>query len=632
MPDQNIVQEMMNTANDITIATNNEERAKEEFDRRNAQITTTLNNHTENNEDLDENLTGINNTADIVSDIDPAVSEYALKYSELVASGNPASFALSQTLLADLNDKITSDDYTEYEKEYLQELSTYVENTSINLSNNPDINEQYSSWNSAKITYSTAQTEKDSEISALLVLRDQDPEAFEIAKTKLDTASRQALDSALDRRDPLNERSTGNLDADSIASQNKFLVSSLSDPSQSLPPFYLQFPTIKTITDFHLRNGFSPYGQQSPSDVARDAIHVNIFKGELGNMTEQIIPGTTMKTMSLQNASESVMGSFTIYPNNPDWLQMSHNHTYSDENPLAFIANPMLQFVNTTSNLLGAVNNLAGGKDYTKVTRRFDFIDQYQTTEKIQLNIPFILFTKGDFINDIFNPIMFLTALSYPQRLSEDPLAGQITDSTNLILNSLGGEGTSTRNEDELTTTQKTIKSVGQFGSEGADKVNDIVQKYGNMGAFRYIITQRPEYLSIRHASGLFFFKLAVITNFSYAFKGPWINSTGDILSEQGAFNPNTASKVFNSFLSNRRRGKMPYAFPSIAECTIGIKAVEPMFRNDWLELLNAGDDSSGKGIVRVSETRTGTVNSEGKKITPINLEQSIGSRNTRRG
>ena len=46
---------------------------------------------------------------------------------------------------------------------------------------------------------------------------------------------------------------------------------------------------------------------------------------------------------------------------------------------------------------------------------------------------------------------------------------------------------------------------------------------------FRYFISQRPEYLSVRHASGLYYYPLIYIEKVSYNFKGPWYNFKGEL-------------------------------------------------------------------------------------------------------
>ncbi|MFO7778143.1 MAG: enoyl-CoA hydratase-related protein, partial [Nitriliruptoraceae bacterium] len=48
-----------------------------------------------------------------------------------------------------------------------------------------------------------------------------------------------------------------------------------------------------------------------------------------------------------------------------------------------------------------------------------DVAEQYVSTEKQRITIPFSLFTKDDFVRDILTPLMVLTSLSYPKRVED---------------------------------------------------------------------------------------------------------------------------------------------------------------------------------------------------------------------
>ena len=455
-------------------------------------------------------------------------------------------------------------------------------------------------------------------------------------------------------------RVSDDLEAGSFATSNKQLLNALTGKSRkgdANPPFYFQVPTLTAITDFRLRNGYSPYAKGvSPTDIARDAVHINIFSGTLGKTDTVTIPDTDLKVQTSGLTRHITEGSFTIYPNDPDWMTFSHTHIYKEGNFIADAANSILGSVNTLGNAVTGLGSLTGAAvdpNIANTRRRVDTIDEYQTSEKQSISVPFVLFTKGDFIRDIYRPLMFLTALSYPSRLAEDPLAA----SGKALVNNLATKGRESLGVNNLadikelpanaTEAQKreynakkgenTVKEAAgksidfmQGGANaGLDFIGDLAtgaNEVLNAGAFRYIIAKRPEFLSVRHASGLFNFKLAVIENFTYTFKGPWINSIGDIIN----YSPDEsrrASSLFNTYLHSRGRTPMPYAFPSIAECSMKFKNVEPVFREDYLALMLGASDFDGSGLVRVSEKLTGT-NSERDYIDLRNDGSQVANRN----
>lgn len=524
-------------------------------------------------------------------------------YQTQVETGNVGVVDNGERILERIDEKLEDPTISDEEKSELESIKSNIQTIDNNVQNNPEIAERKDGYVDAKERAVEAESDRNEAEENIRNLNAR-PGAEE-AKTKLDQAERNEIESVRQDQPAEEARPTSDPDARALATTNKILIDSFS--GQNSTPFYMQFPTLKAITDFRLRNGFSPYGTANPTEVARDAIHFNIFEGALGEMEIQEIEGTGLKTSFVKNAKEKTMGSFTIYPNNPDWLSLSHNHTYSDTNPLESYINPVLQFVNTGTNLLKAVGNIASNEPTSaRAVRRVDFVDQYQSTEKLSLNIPFVLFTKGNFIEDIYIPIMFLTALSYPKRLYDSDIREDGKKIAKLFETNAGEESF--------------LSEGASFLSERVSDVEDLVIKYGNVGAFRYVITQRPEYLSVRHASGLFFFKLASILNFSYNYKGPWINSRGDVVPEAVGRN-NFSQSLSNMLNRNKNRQKAPYAFPSIAECSMTVKSVEPLFRQDWLNLLQGASDSSGRGIVRVSEQNTGVIGPDGERLNPVNIE-----------
>lgn len=687
--------ELWSAAHSLDISIDAENDAKAYFDKNNAGMTTILVNHAKNNQVLTQNTNVALNSLNTVypeptseelnqlkkyptqADAEAHLSgddltawkaanatvtkynenkdfvDVTKNYYDQANSGNPSVLVNANKTIAQIDTKIANstdaDEIAELEK-----IKASVQSTDTNINDNPDVTQRKDAWNSSREGMLATGEERADREAEIRELKTKD--GYEDAKNRQDAATQETLDNVRDIQDPTTERPIDDLNANAQAGRNKFIINNLTSTERGKIPFYLQLPTMQAITDFHLRNGFSPYGNVSPTDVARDALHFNIFEGALGKTKVETIPGTNLNIRVLKNLTEQTIGSFTIYPNQPDWLNLSHNHIYSDENPLAAWVNPVLQFVNTGGNILKAVNVVSGKLDVnersaSRVSRRLDFIDQYQATDKLQISVPFMLFTKGNFLQDIFSPLMFLTALSYPTRLAEDTIASDIRKVKETIDEKLPDNALANY-----------AKKSAELAEEGAEEFDKLAQRYGNVGAFRYIVTRRPEYLSVRHASGLFYFKLASIMSFSYNFRGPWINTRGEILSENGNFSPGgksipaPAKKTFSDYIRSAGqffglvepkaqtppqqlpprqieqfvREKMPVAFPSIVECNLVVKSVEPMFREDWLGMLKATNDPSGQSLVRVSERLTGTLGPDGKPLEPINLEKSVTNANVR--
>ncbi len=443
--------------------------------------------------------------------------------------------------------------------------------------------------------------------------------------------------------------------ADSIDATNIRPINGFEGINNS-SPFYLQFPTLKAITDFKLRNGISPYGQQTPDEIARNAIHFNIFEITPPAARANLVEGTSGLIRNVvEPAKNNTIGSFTIYPSNQE-LSMTHSHNYNDDLGLAKVVQQGLDVVNGADTLLtfgaAGIESAAGGKEVSvpqRLQRRIESIDKYQGTEKQVITTEFNLFTKNDFLHDVFRPLMFLTALSYPKR----NLTGNLGDD---IARGSSALNTLSQKSDFVKTALEVAKKIlPNITSEQArNVVNNAEQRLaetGGLGPFRYFITKSPEYISVRHASGLFYLPLAVILGVEYTFEGPWYNYNGDPIETPGnldqivrnGLNTNASTRSFQEIFAdlnqptnpfsqegNSRPGRpgtlshlsslnkndpfiakynLPFAYPTSAKCIIRYKSAISQFRDDYLRLFyEAGKPNGGAGIVSVSEEQTGTI------------------------
>lgn len=417
-------------------------------------------------------------------------------------------------------------------------------------------------------------------------------------------------------------------------------------------PFYYQFPTLEAISEFHLRNGFGPYGENPDTTaIARDAVHFQVYSVVPPAWKAEYVPGSgNLIRNSIDSATTKTLGTFTIYPNNPDNLSMDHVHTYSDDNAIANVINGLLDTVNGAESIIAggaaALKTLNSGEELSvsqRVNRRLDTINIYQSSAKAKITIPFVLFTRQDFLRDVFQPLMILTALSYPKRKLYGNL-GSLTedfgDELKITSTDLIGKSSPKLNE--------AISAIAdQLKGAGATIQN--VEKYfaTNVGAgpFRYFVSQRPEYLSVRHASGLYYYPLIYIEKFSYNFKGPWYNFQGNIVDYSDGFessfnnalnSPKSFAEAWTAFGDSASeagsnitqafsssppkpspqeqrnqdlyaKNKLPFAYPSYAECNISIASALPSFRDDFLQMLQ-NSRKGGQDLVTLSQRETGQI------------------------
>lgn len=434
-------------------------------------------------------------------------------------------------------------------------------------------------------------------------------------------------------------------------------------------PFYMQFPTLKSLSDFRIRNGKSPYGEKSEDEIARDAVNFRIFESVPGVAEAREIPGTNLIQNIIDNSRIQTVGSFTIYPSDGNWITQSHTHHYSgsESDWIASTLNTVGGIYESVGSIMktasvasqalksGSTKGLAPVGDVYQ--RRAEVLKYYKESDAQNITIKFNLFTKNNFLADVFRPIMFLTALGYPKRT----LSGnEIKDATKEIFKNINEWANQGNNWAQNilkglkgSDTEKTINTI----SENISNVENAIGSFGGIGPYRYFISKRPEYLSVRHVSGIFYYPLANITNFTYSFKGPWYNFNGEpittntnsldalISNKIKNFTPNPNSnftdrigQIFDNFVQESKEAFSPpktndnrpigayntllnlsdsdpklikrwygmnYAYPSSAECEITIQSSVPFFRDDFMSLYYASNDSPEK-LVEVTQQNTG--------------------------
>jgi hypothetical protein len=278
-----------------------------------------------------------------------------------------------------------------------------------------------------------------------------------------------------------------------------------------------------------------------------------------------------------------------VAPSDTDWMSFSHDHEWeSGGGILQQILTTVSSAVQVGADLMNVFQNVKGninGTNDFKAGRisKPDFTSTYKGSSQTELTIPFVLFTPGgqiqDFIRDIYYPIMLLNFLSYPKRVDtifpDDSEQSNINDST-------GSQSQTKANQDP--------NSSGAL-TQAVNAINTVYP------GFRYSILEPPSYIRVTHSSGLFRFPMCAITNFSYNYKGPWVNMNKEVVKmpEYSAF---TRDATF-----------MKRGFPCIAECKLAIRTVDPLYADDWATMFNLSDvvtvsrDTSSEGAIKTYRT-----------------------------
>lgn len=433
-------------------------------------------------------------------------------------------------------------------------------------------------------------------------------------------------------------------------------------------PFYMQFPTLNAISEFRLKNGLDPYGEKSTDDIARDAVVFKIFETVPGvaNTEEVKLPGGGKYLRNIPaKTNVNTIGSFTIYPSNQDWLSQTHSHSYKagEQDLVASTLQGALDLIGTGESILKLSNaginaiqsgSLKGNEPAGNVyNRKIDVLDYYDGSEKQTMEIEFNLFTRSNFLNDIFRPVMFLTALGYPKRA----LSG---DFGKLIDKNLKGIGELASKYPDSTIAQLISQGVGSLKGIGAsvEDIEKAFSQFGGLGPYRYFVSKRPEYMTIRHASGLFYFPVAYVRGFSYTFKGPWYNYEGQPIEssrdldtlistkvtelaprsdstfkeklnetftdfargvretfkeppkpvprpdQKASGTPGGLLEMSNSDIKFIRSKGLPFAYPSWASCKLSISNATPFFRDDFMALFYESQ-KGGDELVSLTQTLT---------------------------
>jgi hypothetical protein len=293
-----------------------------------------------------------------------------------------------------------------------------------------------------------------------------------------------------------------------------------------------------------------------------------------------------------------------IAPNTTDWLNFNFGHEWSEgDGIMAKILDTIAGLVDSASGIINTAQNATGSRQpRRKVT--LDKQDTYQKTDKVEFNIPFLLFSSGygkynvdgsgnpikQWVEDVYQPLMVITALSHPKRQTGVVTFGKNKDGT--ANNVEAGDNPS----DAIRANQQS--NSGGNESTGDELQRNAVEFLSSYPGMRVAISEPPSYVRVRHSSGFFNYNVCAIKSFKYAFKGPWVKAYSL-----------TNRKVFEN-----DKQLMKITLPMVVECELGIKVIEKMYADDYIEMfrnspiITAGDSGAVvDGIVKVYPNQEGT-------------------------
>jgi len=277
------------------------------------------------------------------------------------------------------------------------------------------------------------------------------------------------------------------------------------------------------------------------------------------------------------NLINQAIGNVTlkIAPNWQDSLNFSQSHTWGK--PDDIISQLTSQGSAAFQRLTRTINTAQRGAGVSATEAFQDYIDRYQGTNRQKITIPFTLFTRNNFIRDIFLPIMYINYVSSPNTTTEG-----IGESAEKSLMDFARAVADSSFLPDLVTKQAAA-ALKAPKSELLNSVDAILKRVG----VRFFHGQPPRKFRVSHSSKMFKMKAAVIESFSYNFKGPWVKKEYSGL--VGTFGGTIGDQIDRQFgdVYTKNFKFLDYTYPLQCECTLELRETEPWYANDWLDLVS---------------------------------------------
>jgi hypothetical protein len=225
----------------------------------------------------------------------------------------------------------------------------------------------------------------------------------------------------------------------------------------------------------------------------------------------------------------------------------------------------------------GVTGKLDGDLPYNnKPIRKLDFQKIYKNSPYPGVELNFTSFTNNNFLEDVYDPIMTLIALTHPKRYTNTPTS---------------------ESDKPLTTISNTASQVQDAVAQASQ---DLVEALALTP--RQYTLQPPMLFNIFHQAGLYTYSNCMCSSISVSYSGPWYNTT---ISEQQTFDNLSQNSLIQNI--NRR------SFPTSAKVSMKFESGERMTRDDFTtiksnfkSIANSGNttftkfasDKSGNGVV----------------------------------
>lgn len=293
-------------------------------------------------------------------------------------------------------------------------------------------------------------------------------------------------------------------------------------------------------------------------------------------------PGIGMKMQTLDLLPQSLLDQYNILTTTTMNIALDSDNDFSFKvnntwkSGEDIITNFITGAVNVAKNLTENYRTAKGVSDSNQNTVATIPFSQarYSSTEFGELTINFTLFTRNNYLRDIYLPLLYLQAMCIPKR---HPEAEKYKKKA------------ANKAADVAATSQEYIQKL--FNSKKkAFTADDVKNMAANlMDYFR--VVKPPDTFSVEHSSGLFWMKKGAVTSFNFKVDGPWVRMEYDALFGKlfntfgGAENPSSIATALDRLLQDVYVKFLKYpdqCYPTRVKCSMTLKELDFLTIEDW--------------------------------------------------
>jgi hypothetical protein len=239
---------------------------------------------------------------------------------------------------------------------------------------------------------------------------------------------------------------------------------------------------------------------------------------------------------------------------------------------------------------------------------------RYKGSEHGTVTINFTLFTKNNYIRDIYYPLMFLKSLCYPKSM-------EWSDEAIALLE---------KGIDQLTAIPKEMREKAKKFIEEVKLKVKVKGSAAEMAAQfvgdRFKIIKPPPLLKVEHSSGLIFMNRAAITEFTYKAEGPWIRMHYDgLFGKIFGLLDKTTGAALDRLIQDAYIKFPSYVdccYPTRVKCSITLKETEFITRETYRER----EQARMKDTIITAIKTLGATNVTTSALIAGGIAQNVGS------